>query len=248
MKRLIHFVLAMSLLAATVAGTALLAPAARAWQPDGGTSYGTHQWIVERAVSIAGGEPAWLDLGIALAGADGSSESYPGFRSTAMGPGAGSISAAARVAYHYHEALAALAVEDYAGASRSIGALARWYTDLCQPMRAYGKTSRDRLVARYEADVLRATDASGEHASWVSPRSRASFRSIARVATDAAAAARASAPDLISSYRRSGLSETALLLTRRSLSRAANGMADIIVRLDKARLVDVRAAGAQATA
>ena len=231
-----------------VAWIGVACPGAHAWDRDGvgDGAYTTHQWILQEADRLAAARGAdWLDLPAALSTAAGAGARYPGFVTSTMGPGPGLQSSVAGATYYYQEAVTALSLGDSAAASKALGAFARWYSDLCEPLRAAGFTTKDRTVARYEAAVFARTDDPGENEDWVRTLSAREVRGVTSLALQAAATSRSDAGRLRSAFRRSGLRGTALGVTKASLSRAVNGLCDVIVRLQRARLVDVRDLGAR---
>ena len=64
--RISSIVLVATLLVAAMATPAL------AWSngPDGPDSYGTHDWILDKAINAAGNKASWVRIGVALRATD----------------------------------------------------------------------------------------------------------------------------------------------------------------------------------
>jgi hypothetical protein len=221
-------------LVALVLAVALLAlPAtAAAWANGGnhGNGFGTHDWVLYEADRLAGAQGVhWLEWRTAQRATDDPD--------TKLGDtwyhvydvwGAQYGDAPAKVEALHAAVVAALRGGDRAAASRRFGRLAHYYADICNPAHTDSLAGEARMHAAYESAVERRTDAKGEHRAWIA------FDGIQT--RGAAASTRAAATwshqfyrDLVHSYNANGYDARVARITRRCLSRAVNGLADLLV-------------------
>lgn len=84
------------------------------------------------------------------------------------------------------------------------------------------------MHGRYELAAQKWSDGPGENAAWVVPDGIARCGDVTKKTRDAAAFAHGSYATLVSEYVARGMDATVLAITRTSLDRAANDLADLI--------------------
>ncbi|HET6350746.1 MAG TPA: zinc dependent phospholipase C family protein [Coriobacteriia bacterium] len=204
-----------------------------------GNGYGTHDWVIDQAVRLAGPDAAWLDASAARLHSDDPDKKpksdqlnhiYNLTRTGCGGP--------QTVANLYYEAVVAYREGDTRRASELVGELSHYYADICQPYHTYRNDLSARVAAehrRYELAVDRSHNGAGWVRSWITPAARHTSFDVRGRAVSAALAARKDYPALKSAMRRRGYSSSATSvtgkITRRRLSRAANDLADIIASI-----------------
>lgn len=212
----------------------LAAPAtASAWaNGPRGDGFGTHDWLLERAVTVdkGRGQAGWLDLDVALKATDDPDtrlhDTVNHVYDTTERPVYGN--APGRVAELYARAVAQLRAGDARGASETIGLMSHYYTDVNNPLHTDQTDAEHKIHARYEAKVLNYTNGPGENAGWVTARTFVRVIDPAEFTRQAAAAAAPSYSALVSEFSSRGFDTRVRDITRASLDRAANGLADLI--------------------
>ncbi len=196
-----------------------------------GQGYGTHDWILDRAIKLAGAQGSWVSRSNALGATDDpdygrSPAGYHVYRKSG-----GERGAAHAVSTAYSKAIAAYQAGDRVAASRYLGQLSHYYTDATQPFHTVHASSRvGSLHWSYEQRVNDHQHKSGNVSSWITRRPAAPVRDIRKRTVSAAAYARARHPALASALRSSNSVTTGTTgrITREVMSRAANDLADII--------------------
>jgi len=192
---------------------------------------GTHDWILSRAIAIAGSDASWVNRVTAYRATDdpdtyGVNGKYHHYRDTGIVRGAPYM-----VADLYHKAVVAYDKGDYTAASKYLGTLSHYYTDVCQPFHTTADSNKYvSLHAEYEYDVDDYQHKTGNVTSWVTPRSPIPLTDVRARTIAAAAFARSRYPALRDSFKSSHRvgSGTPNRVTREVQSRAANDLADII--------------------
>jgi len=138
-----------------------------------------------------------------------------------------------RVAEYYAKALAARKAGNWTAASRYVGLMAHYYADICNPMHTDQTGAEDAIHSSYESAAQDYTDASGENRGWVRFNGYdATINVVARVKTTAAASHRQYAA-LVSGYSAGGMTAAVVSITAQSMNRAANGLADLIISIQR---------------
>ena len=150
-----------------------------------------------------------------------------------------------RIMYLYLGALADLTAGDERAASLKVALLSRYYTDICYPLGTASSAAERSMQERYENAVEPLVDTEGETShlgdlGWVHPGHRTSALS----RWPQPRGRELSHSTLVSADRSGDFDAAALTITRLSIRRAANDLADIITTLETARLKDVRRFGA----
>lgn len=131
------------------------------------TGYQTHDWFIDQAYRLVGSDASWFDVDVARAATDdpdnatdhGTDHVYrdQGIRGAAI----------QRIVDHYDAALDAYQAGRYTDASRHIGLLSHYYTDILQPYHSHydgiGKTSQH---SEYEHMVLDQTRDADDRPDW----------------------------------------------------------------------------------
>jgi hypothetical protein len=227
---------------------ALLAPSSPtvAWTGSP-TSYTTHDWLVDQAVKVLDGRSSdWFDAAIARDASDdpdtdGVPRIYHVYRD--VGKRGGAVH---KITEHYAAALrlynegvaaraagnAATATARFQAASREIGWLSHYYTDILVPYHShYDGLGQDTAHHQYEALVGQETRAAHHRPDWSS--SRRTVSAIGSIRTNAIAAAAYSRSFYTELHALVVASPTKLTsrmseITGLLLVRGANDLADII--------------------
>ena len=201
-----------------------------AWSngPDGGDSFGTHDWILYQALTLA--RPAWVDTQTALFATDDPDSTFPASDKPnhMFLPSGAYRGGPDTVATMYRQLLDAHQAHDDEAASRYLGWLAHYYGDLCVPFHTMTGYSDSALHLQYELKVNSLTTTPGACADWITVWSRSAVNDIRVRAIDAAMLSRSAYPTLATDFMLSGWDETSQMITRMMLSRAVNDLADVI--------------------
>ena len=214
-------------------GLALSAPTASAWSNgrNGPNSFGTHDWILKKAIKAAGSEANWVRIRVALratddpdieSGIDHASGTwwhvYDRWGSTY-----GGADEAARV--WFRRTTRRLEAGKKRSASKALGYLAHIVGDVAQPMHTDQRDREESIHGPYETDVdERIRNYRFRYDGRDSARAGRRTRKVARQAHDFYF-------DLVRAYDRHGYNRKVHRITKRQLGRAVNGLADLIVSL-----------------
>jgi hypothetical protein len=230
-----RFVLSIALALALCAGPSAQAAFAWANGPDFGDGFGTHDWVLDEALRLAGTDGEWVDYEEAMLATDDPDNlgrlDYLNHIYNLTRTGCG---APQRVGDLYYEAVTAYAQGDRVTASRALGELSHYYADICQPYHTVWDPSDVRVPIehlRYELAVDDYHRHSGNASSWIAERSREPVDDARAATVRAARAARADYASLKAAVRESSHSAASGAITRRRLSRAANDLADMIAAI-----------------
>jgi len=213
-------------------------PSAFAWSngpsADGqaGYGYGTHDWILEHAIELAGEQGAWVDVEEALwhtADPDyyktnSDLHLFRDFGKSRGGPQA--------VADLYYEAAQAIKGDDSYTASAKLGVLSHYYADMLVPFHTtYDAIDHPALHIDYEREVDMSHRGFEDPAGWISeaqPQPVADVRARAVAAAQFSFGRYDSLLDVYSRYHTVRGDSTVDALTGELLSRAVNDLADIV--------------------
>ena len=213
---------------------------------DAGDGFGTHDWVLTEANRLAIERGAdWLDLDETLPSTDDPDATLKDSAYHVVDiPGRTLDSAPGRITYLYQSALADLAAGDRSGARVKVALLSRYYADICNPLHTDRAKADGALRKSYETAVGRLTDTVAENRSWATSDGFTRVTNVRALSIAAATKAKRSYSALMSAYRSDAFNPVVLKITRLSLRRAANDLADIITTLHTARLKEVRSFGA----
>ena len=215
----------------------LLPAAALAWSngPSGANGFGTHDWVLKEANRLAAKKGAdWVRLGVALPHTD---DPDTVFHDTyyhcydVWGSHYGN--APKKVAAYYAKALAARKAGNWGAASRYVGIMAHYYADICNPLHTDQCAAEDAIHSAYESDAQDYTDASGENRSWVRFNGYSATTNVAGYTKSTAAASHKQYTSLVNGYVAGGMTSAVVSITAKSMNRAANGLADLIISLKR---------------
>jgi hypothetical protein len=208
-------------------------PAALAWNNgSGGNGYGTHDWILDQAIRLAGPDASWVDTTTALRATDDPDHDAERithyFLEKTVYRGAPQ-----RVSDLYYAAATACAAGDRVEASRLLGLLSHCYSDPLNPFHsAHAAFSNASYHAPYEAAVEALTDRPGLNADWITAAARKPITDVRVKLIVAARFSRARFPRLIKALESTKVIDatrsTVHTVTIEVMSRAANDLADII--------------------
>ncbi len=221
------------ILAAMIAAGLALGPTtpAPAWI-GAETGYQTHDWFIDQAVRLVGSDASWFDVDVAREATDdpdnaddhGTDHVYrdQGIRGAAI----------QRIVDRYDDALDAYAEGDYEEASRQIGLLSHYYTDILQPYHSHydgiGKTSQH---SEYEHMVMNQTRDANARPDWgLTGHTPTTISNVRSEAVAAAAFSRARFASLHPLISASGTTFTSAIesITDDLMWRGVNDLADII--------------------
>lgn len=222
----------------TLALSASLAPPAAGWSNGraGPDSFGTHDWILDRAARASGAGSGWLRLRVALRATD-DPDTRDGLDHASSpwwhvwdewGATYGGAPEAARV--WFRRAARRHAAGRDRAASRAVGILAHIVGDVAQPMHTDQTDREERIHSSYEVAV----DGRSEPDDSVFGFSYDGGGGAARPGRRTLALARAAHryyAELVRAYDRDGYSRRVHRITQRQLNRAANALADLLARL-----------------
>lgn len=216
----------------------LLVPApALAWSngTDGYNSYGTHDWVLDRALSALGQRADWVCVRAALRATDDpdSKDGLDHASSTwwhvydVWGDEYGDAPEAVEV--WFDRAQQRLARGRECAASRAIGIMAHLLADVAQPMHTDSRPAEDRVHGPYESAVDSRSEIGDDVYSFdfdgVVPA--APYRRTVRTAQQAYRLY----SDLVRIYDRHGYNARVARSTQRQLNRAANAVADLLASI-----------------
>ena len=208
-------------------------PSALAWCGDG-DGYGTHDWVLAEAIRLAGPDGSWVDEHAALLTSDDPDQTTDwamhGFRLRDLWGFGGAVQSTTDL---YHEAVTSLAAGDSVGASRSLGLLSHYYSDVLQPFHAaYSTAIQNVYHGQYERAVDAYTRRPRQNEDWITPEPRVPMVDVRAKTAAAARFSREDYPALVAVLTATTTVDVEQpvvnSVTRAVLSRAANDLADII--------------------
>jgi hypothetical protein len=210
---------------------------ALAWSngPDGPNSFGTHDWVLKEADRLAARKNAgWVRLKVALPRTD---DPDTVFHDTyyhvydVWGTRYGN--APKKVALYYAKALRARKAGKWKLASKYVGLMAHYYADVCNPLHTDQTVAEEAIHSAYEQAAQEYTDAPGENRAWVRFDGYTATKNVTAFAKNAARASHKQYSALVSGYVAAGMSPAVVAITAKSMNRAANGLADLIVSIKR---------------
>lgn len=202
---------------------------AYAWAngPDGYNSYGTHDWILDKAIRSADAD--WIKVGVALRATD-DPDSKDGIDHASgtwwhvydrWGSHYGGADEAASV--WFHRTRKRLAAGRERAASKALGYLAHIVGDVANPMHTDQSRKEEPIHSSYERAVDARLDSypftfDGADAAKAGPKVRRLARQAHRKYWD-----------LVNAYDAHGYNAKVHRITKRQLQRAANAMADVLL-------------------
>jgi hypothetical protein len=226
---------------AAVIAFGLSVPSAFAWGSGGddGNGYGTHDWVLDQAIGLVGEDASWVDVRTALLATD-DPDSIPGdighvFHDEGLYGGVPQ-----RVADLYYQACTAYTAGDHVEASRLLGLLSHYYSDVLNPFHTTDAATALRSYHfPYEHAVSLETDRRGENSGWVAPLARVPLVDVRAETVAAARFARgkfAALSTALKPMREIDVGQpTVNAITRQVLSRGVNDLADIVSGIPSAR-------------
>jgi len=222
------------LLAALVTGV----PSANAW-PNGpasggkaGYGYGTHDWILEHAIVLAGDDADWVEVDTALWHTNDpdylhTSSDFHLFREKGRSRGGPQ-----KVADLYYDAFRSLSADDRKTASIKLGVLSHYYADMLVPFHTtYDAIDRPKTHFAYERSVDAYQRRYADPRRWIVKRGPKHVEDVRARAVSAARYSRTRYGRLLTALRRNpriASNHTVDTITRELLSRAVNDLADVI--------------------
>jgi len=213
---------------------------ALAWENGGNENngFGTHDWILDNAITLAGEEGDWVDWKTAMLATD-DPDSYNWSITYHLYYESGSRRGAPQeVASLYYKAVRAYQSGDRQKASLYVGRLSHYYADICQPFHSTKtalkyKTTTPSYHKQYEQGVGPYLRHPGDRPSWLTPRERKEVTSVRDKTIAAARYARGKFPTLIADFKvnKRVTSKVTSGVTHDVLSRASNDLADLIAAI-----------------
>ena len=229
-----RLVIAICLLAVTL----LALPAvALAWSngPRSANGFGTHDWVLREANRLAAKKNAnWVRLSVALPHTD---DPDTVFHDTYYHVydvwGSKYGNAPKKVSEYYAKALKARKAGNWTAASKYVGIMAHYYADICNPLHTDQTAKEDRIHSDYESDAQDYTDAVGENRDWVKYDGYKARTNVVGFTKATATSSHKQYTTLVDSYSAAGMNGAVLAITAKSMNRAANGLADLIVSIQR---------------
>jgi len=201
---------------------------------DDGNGYGTHDWILDEALRLAGTSGSWVNRSVALATTDdpdsaGVPGNYHMFREQGTARGAPS-----QTATYYLWAVQAYRAGDRAAASRYLGVLSHYYSDVLQPFHtAYAARNYEALHLSYEYRVDDYQHRAGNVRWWITPAARRPVTDIRARVVEAGKFSRSYYDQLFPAWKSTQHvgNVTVFPITKALLSRAVNDLADVIATI-----------------
>lgn len=193
---------------------------------NGCNSFGTHDWILKKAIRAAGQKASWVRVRVALRatddpdcvdGIDHASSSWWHVYDE-WGETYGGAPEAAEV--WFERMSNRLQAGNEGGASRALGILAHIVGDVAQPMHTDSRPREDRVHPLYESAVDR-RDYSFNYDGNDDVNARARTLRVARAAHNYYF-------DLVRAYDNHSYNDKVHRITKRQLNRAANAVADLL--------------------
>lgn len=197
-----------------------------------GYGYGTHDWILEHAIEIAGSDADWVDVDTALWHTNDpdyfrTNSDWHLFRNTGKSRGGPQA-----VADHYYAAVLALRADDTDEASKELGVLSHYYADMLVPFHTtYDAISHPALHNDYELAVDGYHRRFSGAPDWVNEADAKPLTDVRERAISAAKFSRGKYTTLLSSFSRNPdvrRNSTVDDITADLMSRAINDLADVI--------------------
>jgi hypothetical protein len=222
------------------AALALAHPAATFGWANGannGNRFGTHDWILKEANRMAAARGSgWVRLSYALPKTDDPDTVLGDFYYHVYDVwGSHYGNAPAKVASYYSKALSYRKAGNPIAASRMLGLLSHYFSDICNPLHTDQSWAEERMHGGYESAVNSRTNAVAENRSWVRFNGYDPIVSAATRTRYSAAHAHTLYASLVKNYNGYGFNSTVLSITRKSLNRAVNNLTDIIITIGRAR-------------
>ena len=204
-----------------------------------GNGYGTHDWVLDNAIrmtrSADGGNASWVNVEVALRATDdpdygvtATSGEMHGYKNTGVYQGGPQA-----VADEYFQLMTAYNKGDYTQASRHLGVMSHYYSDICQPYHTDARGTMSENNGRhheYELTVTELTRTRSSSAGWLSADPRTDVYDIRSQAVQAALYARTkyTVLDAYLAAHNGRVTGDAHSTTGDVLNRATNDLADII--------------------
>lgn len=213
---------------------------ASAWAngPDYGNGFGTHDWILAQAERFAASKgDGWVNLRLALPHTDDPDmvfhdfyyHVYDHFNGQDYG------NAPLKVSSWYAKALKDRKAKKWNAASTDVGILAHYLGDICQPMHTDQTTLENTVHAPYEDAVDNITVSASSVTNWVHFSGYEATGNVQSFAIGLATASHKDYSALVHGFASGGWANpTVQAITKRSLNRATNALADVIIGLRKA--------------
>jgi hypothetical protein len=240
-RRFIGILLAIALLTTTIAPVS-------AWNNGGDDpGYGTHDWVIDAALRVLDGRAnGWFNASTARlhsddpdnAGSTGENDHV--YRDTGIRGGA-----IHRVAEHYSAAVRHHKAANYAAASREIGLMAHYYSDIMMPWHSHYDGIGAAGHLQYEQLVGLEQRAASDAPEWGSGRRTVSTITDARAtAISAATYSRGFFPELSTAFNADPTKLTSRVreITRLLMVRTANDLADMIWSISQGKGVPPKVA------
>jgi len=203
--------------------------------PDGPNTFGTHDWVLKEANRLAAKKHAgWVRLSVALPRTDNPDTIFHDTWYHCYDVwGSHYGNAPRKVAYYYGKALAARKVGHWRAASRFVGLMAHYYADICNPLHTDQSDAEEAIHSAYETAAQDYTDAPGENRAWVKFNGYTATTNVVRYTKRKAKASHTLYAQLVADYVASGMSAGVVTITQKSMNRAANGLADLIISIKR---------------
>lgn len=210
----------------------VLLPALVGWSngPNGGDSFGTHDWVLYEANRLATADGVrWLDWNVAQPATDDPDTVLHDTYHHVYDVWSSSYGdAPTRVAELYAETVSELKAGDRVAASKNFGLLAHYYADINNPLHTDQVPEEESIHSAYELAAQTYTDEPNKNSAWVVSDGLRYVPDATAETEQAATTSHGSYQLLVSEFTAKGMDAQVLAITRQSLNRAANDLADLI--------------------
>ena len=214
-----------------------LPAAAFGWSngPGGPNTFGTHDWVLKEANRLAAKKHAgWVRLSVALPRTDNPDTVFHDTWYHCYDRwGTHYGNAPKKVAYYYGKALAARKAGHWRAASKYVGLMSHYYADICCPLHTDQCAAEEPIHSAYETAAQEYTDAVGENRAWVKFNGYTPTTNVVRYTKRKAKASHELYAQLVAGYGASGMSAAVVTITQKSMNRAVNGFADLIISIKR---------------
>ena len=142
---------------------------AHAWSNGGnyGAGFGTHDWVMYEGRRLAG-SPSWLRTSTALSATDDPDMVFHDYYHHCYDVwGSTYGDAPTKISEYYDLAVRAYRTKHYWSASRYVGLMSHYYSDICNPIHTDQVDAERKMHSRYETAVNSRTNSYGENRAWI---------------------------------------------------------------------------------
>lgn len=203
--------------------------------PQGGTGFGTHDWVLVAGNRLAVSQgTTWLESDVATKAAstpDSLSGDQPYHSYDRWGRRYGYANS--RVTVLYRQAVAAFRASNRTEASRLVGLMSHYYADVSCPLQTDNASAENRMRSRFQLAVDYTLRTPESRSWWITYDGYQHVSDPSAFTIRAAKTSHRYYSKLVKNYNRRGFNNTSKSIARYSLVRAVNGIADLIMSVQQ---------------